>query len=445
MEIRIAKRWASTCVISAMCFTSVAEASSFQIWEQDGASVGNYHAGYAALANDASTSFYNPAGMTRIKNQQLVVAVDGIRTSFEYNGTVSTNTLPSPLAAKVNGGVFVAVPSLHYVAPINDKVGFGFSVVVPFGLKTNYGDGSNMRYLATMSSLEVLDISTSLAYQFNPQISFGAGVDFQRVKAELDSVAGLFYTTPPPGFPNFDTTSTNKADGSAYGYHLGGLYQFSPDTRAGLSYHSQVKHHLTGNSKFNGQLASPFLDQPGFLISNDAYVNLTLPAYTALSAYHKFHPQFAVMGSAIYTQWSVVDSIILNNLAGRNASSIPSTTLTVELPENYRDTWNLAIGVDYYLNCAVTLKAGLGFDQTPVRDQYRDVRIPDNNRYIVALGGHYQAAKTVGFDLGWSHFFADQSKINPPPLVVGGAILSANGKVDGSADVVGLQVTWDIL
>lgn len=444
--MRIAARAASVCVIVGLTsITSVSEASSFQIWEQDGASVGNYHAGYAALLNDASASFYNPAGITRIKNQQAVFAVDGIRTSFEFEGSVATNTLPTPMNVKVNGGVFAAVPSLHYVAPINDKTGFGFSVVVPFGLKTNYGDGTPLRYAATMSSLDVLNVSAALAYQFTEQLSLGAGVDYQRIKAELDSMATLFYTTPPPGFPDFNTSSTNKADGNGYGYHLGALYSFTPQTRVGASYHSQVKHHLTGTSKFYGRLASPTLSAPALLASDHANVDVTLPAYTALSAYHKFHPQFAIMGTAIYTQWNVFELLTLNNFAGRDASNAPSTSLQVQLPEYYRNTWNFSVGADYYFCNGMILRGGLGYDQTPVRNQYRDLRVPDNDRYVVALGGHYQATKTVGFDLGWSHFFVKETPVHPPRLVVGAAAITTNGKINGGADVLGAQVTWDIV
>ena len=50
----------SLCVIGLVSLSSYANASGFQLWEQDGASIGNYHAGYAAAANDASTAFYNP-------------------------------------------------------------------------------------------------------------------------------------------------------------------------------------------------------------------------------------------------------------------------------------------------------------------------------------------------------------------------------------------------
>src|SRR5262249_51702106 len=87
------QRLLSTSLILSLSCLSAANAASFQLWEQDGAQVGNYHAGYAALAQDASTSFYNPAGITRIKNQQAVFAVDSIHTNFKYMGSVTTNAL----------------------------------------------------------------------------------------------------------------------------------------------------------------------------------------------------------------------------------------------------------------------------------------------------------------------------------------------------------------
>src|SRR5579863_4644936 len=96
------------CAAGVTALSVQAVASGFQLFEQDGASVGNYHAGYAAEAADASTAFYNPAGITRIKNQQLVFAGVGIATNIKYQGTVSVNTLAvgKPMTDTTQGGVF---------------------------------------------------------------------------------------------------------------------------------------------------------------------------------------------------------------------------------------------------------------------------------------------------------------------------------------------------
>jgi len=416
-------------------------ASAFQLWEQDGASIGNYHAGYAALAEDASTAFYNPAGIIRIQNKQVVAGADAIMSSFKYRGTIAVNGLGGlPMPVTAQGGTFSVVPFLHYVAPITEKIGFGFSVDAPFGLKTNYGSSTTLRYAATLSSLTVIDISPSLGFLVSEKGSLGIGLDLQRVIAEFDDVATLLT-------PANNTTSQTKATGTAFGYHFGGLYQFSENTRLGLSYHSQMVHHLTGSSKFIGPLNAL---TGGPLETSRAKANVTLPPYTALSAFHQINSQFAIMGSVIYTQWNTFKNLIINNVAGLVPGGpppfglAPSGNIQVTIPAHYRNTWNLSLGGNYYPTDKVIIRAGIGFDETPVLTGTRNVQIPDNNRYVIALGGHYQATKIVGVDLGWTHFFIGQSRINPPPQVTGAQVVVTNGHVTGGADVFGGQIVLDV-
>jgi long-chain fatty acid transport protein len=472
----------STLAVSGLLgVSSQAFASAFQLWEQDGASVGNYHAGYAALANDASTSWYNPAGITRFKNQQIVVGGVGIMSDFKYQGSVSvteivpkgtgkppfivvspsTVTFPSVTA---QGGVFSFVPNLHYVTPLTERLGFGFSIDVPFGLKTDYGRSTPLRYAASLTSITVVNISPALGFKVTDKGSLGAGFDIQKAWAEFDNVGvllagvpSILSAVPPPVtvavVPAFSGTSTNKANGTGYGFHLGGLYEFTPDTRVGLSYHSQVVHHLSGNSTLSGTAAN-FLNggtgaTGGNLHAGHSTAKITLPPYTALSAYHRLMPQVGLMGSVIYTQWSTFKTLTLSGVAGGVSKTTSpyvakSTSITVSIPENYRNTWNLSVGADYYPTDRITLRGALGYDETPIQNNTRNIQLPDNNRYVVALGGHYQASKAVGLDLGWTHLFFKQANINPPAQVTGGQTVVTSGHVTGGADVIGGQVTWDI-
>lgn len=480
MKPFVMRRLVTALAISGLFGASTqAMASAFQIWEQDGASVGSYHAGYAALANDASIAWYNPAGITRIKNQQAVFGASAIMSDFKFKGTVAvTENVPKGVAGPpflvvnpttigfpgvtAQGGTFNIVPSLHYVAPINDRIGFGFSVDVPFGLKTDYGRSTPVRYAATLTSITVIDLSPSLGFKVTDKGSLGAGLDIQKAWAELDTVGVLLTavpsvtsSVPPPPttavVPGLSATSTNKANGTAYGYHLGGLYEFTENTRVGLSYHSQVVHHLSGNSTLSGPAAT-FLNggSGSSLHAGHSTVKITLPPYTALSGYHRINPQYAVMGSVIYTQWNTFRQLTLNNVAGGVPKATApfvsaSTDIQVNIPENYINTWNLSLGGEYYATDKIMFRGAVGYDQTPVRNNYRNLQLPDNDRYIIALGGHYQAWKTVGLDLGWTHFFMQQVNINPPPLVTGGQTVSTNGHVTGGADVIAGQVTWDIV
>ncbi len=421
-----------------MSVSSYALASSFQLWEQDAASIGLYHAGYAAWANDASTAFYNPAGMTLIKDQQLVVAGVGVMTDFKFNGNVIVNTIDPDLSIPTSsqGGNFSFIPAIHYVAPLSDRVVFGFSVDVPFGLKTNYGAGTALRYVATLTSANVIDISPSFAIQLTPRGSVGVGFDIQRMFAEFDQYGTL------DGLLN--ATGTNKINDTAYGYHLGWLYQFTPTTRVGISYHSQVVHHLSGNSKFVGDLAD-FLNDGNPIIANYSTIKMTLPAYTAVSFYHLACPRLAVMGTIVYTQWNVLRQLVFNDFAGAVfPGPTPSTTIQVVSPQYYRNTWNFSLGANYFATDKISLRFGVGYDETPISNTYRNVLLPDNNRYVIALGGHYQATKAIGLDLGWSHFFMQKAHVNPPPLALGAQVVSTPGHVTGGADVLGAQVTWNM-
>lgn len=425
------------CAAGMLTVSTQASASAFQLFEQDGGSyLANYHAGYAAAATDASTAFYNPAGITRFKNQQVVFSAINVLTDFKYKGNIAVNTIDAglPMSVTAQGGSYAFVPALNYVAPISDYVGFGFSVVVPFGLKTDYGTSTVLRYAATETSVKVIDISPSLGFKVTNQLSLGIGFDIQRMFAEFDSVAGL-------GLGELDTLSRNKADDTAYGYHLGALYEFNPCSRLGFSYHSQVVHRLEGTSRFEGPLAAVTGTDP---LTSHASTHVTLPAYATLSYYHKVTQPLALMASLTFTKWNVFQDITLNNVAGINEIGEPITDIQVTIPQRYRNTWNLAVGGEYNATDRITLRAGVGYDQTPLRGAYRDVRLPDNDRYIVALGGHFQATKCVGVDLGWLHVFFNEVNVNPVPQQIGIETVSTNGKASGGADVYGAQITWDI-
>jgi len=420
-------------------FTHTAMAAAFQLWEQDGASIGNYHAGRAASAEDASTSYYNPAGLVRIHNQQLVVAVDPIVTNFKFRGTIrdvfgKLNDSTTPAVAQ--GGGFNVLSALHYAAPLNDSFVFGFSVVSPFGLKTDYGTDATTRYVGTLTSLQIIDVAPSLGFAVNNKLSLGAGLDAEIARGEFDLIAGRMDS------PDFDTTSDNVGRSTGYGYHAGILYQINEQTRIGLSYYSKITHHLQGASKFTGELANDG-NPPLFEQSNQLKANITLPATTTLSLFKTINPVWDVMGTVSYTQWSVFNQLVLQNIAAATSDST-SGIITVIIPQHYHNTWNYSVGTNYHINAQWMLRGGMGYDQSPSNNYYRNLQAPDSDRIALALGTHYQASKTIGLDMGWTHVFAMNTRIHNVEQTVGSQITTTDGSVRGNADVFGFQVTWDI-
>lgn len=417
-------------------------AAAFQLWEQDGASVGNYHAGIAAIAEDASTGYYNPAGLIMIKNQQIVFGSDIVDTDIRYRGTVNVSTLGSgPQFVNVQGGGFNFIPNLHYAAPISDNFVFGFNIVVPFGLKTDYGQTTNVRYAATLSQIQVIDYTPSIGVAFNDHFSAGLGLDIEHMNGQFNQFATLAGTAN-------DTISNNAGSDTAYGFHTGVLVRFSELTRVGLDYHSQTVFHMDGTSKFLGKLANfPALNPNGEQLSNAFTANMTLPPITTLSLFRVLNPKWDLLASLSYIQWSTFNTFILKNVAGvRMASTGISSTnnLDVIINEGFRNVWNYSVGANYHANDQWIFRTGLGYDQSPAVNQYRSLQIPDSDRIAAAVGAHYQATKHIGLDASWNHLFVRNTRINNLSQVVGPETVTTNGSVRGGADVFAGQIVWDI-
>lgn len=425
-------------------FSTHAMAAAYQLWEQDGASIGNYHAGRAAEAPDASTAYYNPAGLIRIHNQQVVFGLDPVLTNFKFNGTVDVATeglgANGPVSTTSQGGNFNLIPSLNYAAPLSDRVVFGFSAVSPFGLETSYGSNNMTRYVATTTSLQIIDLSPSLGIAINDKLSVGFGADFEHARGEFDLVAGNPLLNDLM-MMNMDTPSKNVGYSWGYGYHLGVMYQFTEATRMGLSYHSKITQHLEGTSKFYGPLANDM--SGGAQKSSDLKTNTTLPATATLSLFHSLNPVWDLMGTIAYTQWSEFSTIVLQNAAGV-LNSMSSNSIVAIIPEHYRNSWNYSVGANYHASEDWMFRGGVGYDQTPSNNRYRNLQLPDSDRIPVALGTHYQASKTLGFDAGWTHFFVMNTRINNLSQTFGDQTTTTNGTVHSSADVFGFQVKWDI-
>ncbi len=415
-------------------------AAAFQLWEQDGASVGNYHAGRAAIAEDASTAYYNPAGLVRIPNQQLVLGIVPITVDFLFDGTIAVEKIDDnePRATKAQGGTLNFVPDLHYAAPLFSNLVFGLSVAVPFGLQTNYGYGSIVRYSATKTSLKVIDVAPSLGFAINQHLSIGAGADIEYSEAQFNLVATVFE-------PMFDSYANNSLSGHGVGYHAGILYQFTPQTRMGLAYQSKVTHNFTGTSKFTGPLAN-FLNEtlPPEISNNNLKTTATIPATTTLSFFSAVHPSWDLMATVSHIQWGIFKDVVLHNVSGVDENVDISNSITVNIPQNYHNTWNYAVGANYHVDERWFIRTGAGYDETPSNNEDRNLQLPDGDRIALALGAHFQATKTLGFDLGWTHFFTASVPIDITQQV-GGQVTTSKGDVTGNADVYGFQMKWDMI
>lgn len=412
--------------ISTLLLINTAFAGAFQLWPQSAKMVGNYAAGAAASANDPSTAYYNPAGLTRIRHQDIAISALAQITNVKIKGQSTINNVNDFVDNNgiTQGGTASYIPTILYAAPISDKWGFGFSMTSPFNSELNYGKNAFTRYALIKSIIHTLDFGLALAYRPFKPISLGFGVDAQRFRGSFDQ---------------FDTqttvantsTSKNETNDWAYGWNAGLLWEFNPTTRVGLSYRAKIKHHSAGNSKFYGPLTSNNVNR------SRVKTNITVPPMTILSIYHEFNDKFALMGTINYIQWREFKSFSLRDVATMGSPN------TVTFYEDFRNTWRLIIGADYKVNSLFTLRGALGYDQTPTRNYARSVGIPDANSYIVALGVTYALTDTMSIDAGYSHSFYQHVSINRTQNY-GLDNVTTIANVDNSMDIFGLEFNWQM-
>lgn len=433
-------------------------AGGFSLYtEGNGYSVGNFAAGVAAEAIDASIGWYNPAGLSRIHEQQAVFGGIGVFPTSKITGTSTYRTVAAPFGALppynqsfsgLDGARDAFVPSFHYALPLGPKATFGLSVVAPFGLSTEWFQTSPVRYAATFTELLTTDVSPEIGGQITENLSLGLGLDLEYAKVKYNSMVGSPALQQVLGLNpmGFDSQSYNKGDSFGIGFHAGALLQFNEEhTRIGFNYQSQVRQQFSGYSRLNGRLANT---PNGYFWSTNLTSNdIDLPEIATLSAYQDVNDSWAVLGSVVYTGWSSIETIQLNNVAaaalvGGNIVNLPAN---VSAAQNYRDTWRFALGLNYKVNDALLLRIGGGYDQTPTVDADRDIRLPDADRWALAVGGHYQLKPNIGVDVGYTYLKAvGNSGINKTSQLGATSSYNVTADISAYAHLVGAQLVWKI-
>ncbi len=168
---------------------------------------------------------------------------------------------------------------------------------------------------------------------------------------------------------------------------------------------------------------------------------ILFPDIVTLSGYHDINDKIAILGSVIFTHWSVFEYSTLNNVmanAGGGPVVVNSSTY-----QGYEDAWRFALGGNYKFNDQWMLTAGVGYDQTPTVIEHRDIRLPDADRYAVSIGGHYQYTPALGVDLGYTYLFGSKDSVVDNTIALGTtSSYNVNARGKPRAHLVGDQLVW---
>jgi len=448
----------STCGIAGLiALTSgSAFASGFALIEQSVSGMGSAYAIGSAGIDDASTIFFNPAGMSRLHGSHLSGGLHIVNADTDFKGSANYATSPLPVSgAPISGktkddiGLTAVVPSGYLSHQYSDKVWFGIGVNAPFGLESDYSKDWIGRYHAIKSELLTINVNPSMAFKINDKATIGFGVSALYADGELTNAADVglgdfvdAVTAEPPTAPllpwfpgavgtnTFDSKVKLTGDDWGYGFNIGLLLQPTQNTRVGLHYRSEIDLTLDGDAKVSGPVVNSKVD---------AKLDVTLPDSVSLSGYHALNPRWGVMADVTWTQWSDIETLDIKLADGRQSVAV----------WDYDDSFRVAIGAEYRHNPAWLFRTGVAYDETPVPSlDQRSPRVPDNDRTWLTFGATYRYSPAITFDFGYAHLFVKDPKLkgvsdNHDPTqgqTTGAHRLS--GDYDASVDILSAQVNW---
>jgi len=279
-------------------------------------------------------------------------------------------------------------------------------------LKTEYSQTWEGRFHAVESDIRTININPAIAYRINDVISVGAGLQIQQIDVTLSNMVDL-------GGP--DLLAEVTGDDWGFGATVGLLAELSDDTRFGFGYRSRVEHNIKGTVNVGG----------GLIIS-DASADFTAPDMVTAGVYHDIDSRWAIMGELTWTRWSSFDEL-------RIVSGFPISPT----PEDWEDVWYLAFGATWRPNETWTLRAGAGYDQSPIPDNRRTPRITDEDRIILSLGAQFRPTQNVTIDAAYSHYFVKDGSIDLPAAYNGDPALPAlTANYENSADILSVQAVF---
>lgn len=399
-----------------------ASASGFQLLEQNGSGLGNAYAGSAATAENASTIYFNPAGMTQLSGTQVSTGVAVIKARYKFQDNGSSAGAFTNTGNGADGGTTGTLPNLNVSTDLGRGFYAGIGFGAPFGLKTQYEVPWAGAAQSTLFEIKTYNTNPSLAYKVNDKISFGAGVDYQQLEANYERQASTLSV-----FSLSSDAVRLQAQGRAWGWNAGILAQPSENMKIGFSYRSRMRYHLKGDLQASGPSAALLAANVGA-----ASTNITLPDTFILSVTQKLGDKWEMLGDVSRTRWSSVQDIIIV----RDASATPAQTLNAD----FRDTWRVALGSNYKLNDAWKLKAGVAYDQGVAKGaDYRLVSLPDNDRMWFSLGAQWAMTKMVTVDVGGSYLKIRNAGIYNDQRSSNRGLV--NGSYTGNVWILGTQLS----
>jgi long-chain fatty acid transport protein len=394
-------------ILAAMASTALA--GGFSVREQSTEAQGSSFAGVAAGTEGLSAMFWNPATLANNNDKGLISEMNSALIMPDISSENGVGAGGSPRSGNI--GKLALVPSSYWSYGINEDLTLGVSLNAPFGSTTNANTWTGSPH-GDKSEVVTYNLNPAAAYRIGDMLTIGAGIQAEYMKVNVNS-----------RLPNDVEIFRTKGDSIGIGFTAGVLFEPLAGTDIGIGFRSSIKHKLEGNGfrgAYNGDVtakyASPEMITIG--ISQDITDSLRLKA------------------GVEWSNWSRFKELRIT------ADGLGGAPLAIT-PEEWKDSWFFSAGSEYDVNDALTLRAGLGFEKSPVPYATRTPRLPDNDRIWLSAGASYQITGSMRASLAFTHIRIDDAPIALAAAAAPGVPAPLTADFKGYTNIVSFALTRD--
>ncbi|WP_281544060.1 outer membrane protein transport protein [Grimontia sp. SpTr1] len=412
-------------------------AAGFQLAEYSATGLGRAYAGEAAMADNASAQFRNPAMMTYLEGTQVSTGLIYVDPNVDVEGRQYwTQQDPGTPTSSEDFADSAFIPNFYFSHQLNEKVYLGLALSSNFGMHTKLDDNFKGTQFGNEASVMTMEINPNIAYKINDQFSVGAGVRYVLGEGSIGAKSSADIKKPLNGnviVPTGTTLKYMEGDDTAWGWQAGAAWQINEDNRLGFNYRSEVNLNLEGHAT-GLAFGTTTAQLPGSM-------ELTLPATAEIASFHQLTDTVAVHASINWTDWSTFEKLEAN---------IPSLSQPNQLvkQENWKDNYRFAVGATYQLNTKTQLRSGVAYDTAAVDDANRTITIPETDRLWLSLGAGYHYSDNLTLDAGFTYIFAKDADVKEPRDGISSDLTSVpfggtfEGQTSGNVWLAGVQATY---
>lgn len=383
-----------------------------------------------ARAKNPSTSWANPAGMSKIQNKEIQLSVVAEHLEIELK--------PQNTSATENTDQDFLIPALYYVHPL-ENLSLGLSINSPYGLSLKWNH-PNTDYLVKTSEVKTIYYTPSASFKLSKSVSIGASLNIVHGAGELSkeiNTSGV--NTLLTNTPTVSTDSFSKIEGddTALSFNLGLYFDISKNAKLAAVYRSSTKLNLEGDLNITGLSGAMATVFGGTSYSTPTSIELAIPSQFTLG-FRRHFGRLAIEVDLDWTRWSSINSFDFKYQES-NATRLSILNTGNPIQKDWKDTLNVALGGEFQFNHKYALMFGSRYRPTPVPGNTADVSTPINDLWNIDLGFSF-LFKSSRLDLALGHAFSIDRNVNN---TVGNNVgATANGEYSLFARVIGASYIY---